>query len=139
MVLSLVGLKRQLQIEYQQTGSPQLVVAINVVNHIISKTGIDYVQTIPIDKICLNMFENKKYSQSGEDGITEKIFEVIGTTNKFYLDFGGTESTNNSEVLHKDHGFTGVLWNGSDINCPYTKVYKEFITTENILDLMNKY
>ena len=139
MVLSLIGLQRQLCIEYQQTKSSQLVVAINVLDRIISRTGIDYLQTIPPDKICLNSFENKKYSQFSEDGITEKIFEVIGTTNKFYLDFGGTEDTNNSEVLHKNYGFTGVLWNGADIDCPYTKVHKEFITAENILGLMKKY
>jgi len=32
--------------------------------------------------IDLKLFEKKITSQNGEDGIIEKIFEVIGTTNK---------------------------------------------------------
>mgnify|MGYP003630661576 CR=1 FL=1 len=139
MVISLIGLARGLQQQYHATGRKDILGVIQIIQDLHRVTGVDVLYRIPSDKINLGTFENQKYSQFKEDGITEKIFEVIGTTNKFYLDFGGTEDTNNSEVLHKEHGFKGVLWNGGDINCPYTKVHKEFVTAENIVDLMKKY
>ena len=36
----------------------------------------------------LNLFEQKYYSQNGEDGIITAIFNKIGTTNKFCVEFG---------------------------------------------------
>ena len=36
----------------------------------------------------INNYENQVYSQNGEDGILEFIFENIGTTNKIYVEFG---------------------------------------------------
>jgi hypothetical protein len=101
--------------------------------------GLDVVQAIPEDKVFLNKFERHEFAQFGEDGITEKIFEVIGTTNKFYVDFGATETSNNSEVLHKKHGFTGVLWNCDDTTCHYANIHSERIVAENVVELFQKY
>jgi hypothetical protein len=101
--------------------------------------GIDVIEPIPSDKIFLSQFERHEFSQFGEDGITEKIFETIGFTNKFYLDFGGTATSNNSEILHKKHGFTGVLWNCDDTECDYTKIHTESVNAENIISLCEKY
>lgn len=142
-MFSLRGFNERLKHNYQtsQNEVEKIVIAnlINLSTKLIVEHGVDVCYSIPENKIFLNNFENKKYSQFQEDGITEKIFEVIGTTNKFYLDFGGTETTNNSEVLHKEHGFTGVLWNGEELTCEYTKIHKEFITRENIIELCKKY
>ena len=101
--------------------------------------GIDVIEPIPSDKIFLSQIERHEFSQFGEDGITEKIFETIGFTNKFYLDFGGTATSNNSEILHKKHGFTGVLWNCDDTECDYTKIHTESVNAENIISLCEKY
>jgi hypothetical protein len=103
------------------------------------KYGVDVMEEIPSDVVWLNLFESKTYSQFNEDGITEKIFDIVGTTNKFYVDFGATATENNSEIMHKNHGFTGVLWNGGDIQCEYSTVHKEYITRENVKDLFVKY
>ena len=110
---------------------------LDVYGELYIKCGIDVVETIPDDKIFLNNFERNEFSQFCEDGITEKIFETIGFTNKFYLDFGGTATTNNSEILHKKYGFTGVTWNCDDTE--YTKIHTETVNSENIISLCEKY
>ena len=40
---------------------------------------------LPVEIIDLNTSEFKIFSQNGEDGIIEAIFNTIGTTNKFYV------------------------------------------------------
>lgn len=142
-MFSLKGALEQFKQQFSNsTNDSEKNVLLNMINFIgmmITTYNIDVLYEKPSNKICLNDFENKKYSQFGEDGITEKIFEIIGFTNKTYLDFGATETENNSEVLHKEYGFSGTLWNGGDISCEYSTVHKEFITNENILDLCKKY
>jgi hypothetical protein len=101
--------------------------------------GVDVLYKVPADMILLSQFEKNVFSQFAEDGITERIFETIGFTNKFYLDFGGTATNNNSEILHKNHGFTGVLWNCDDTECEYTKIHTERVDADNILELCKKY
>ena len=41
----------------------------------------------------LSQYEKKIYSQNGEDGVIEKIFEIIGTKNKHYVEFGVEDDT----------------------------------------------
>ena len=101
--------------------------------------GIDVLHKIPDDKVFLNAHERHEFAQFGEDGITEKIFDVIGTTNKFYVDFGATDTSNNSEVLHKKHGFTGILWNCDDTTCHYSNIHSERVLADNVVELFQKY
>lgn len=108
-------------------------------NELYSSYGIDVIYKIPSDKIFLNNFESQTYSQFNEDGITEKIFETIGFTNKIYLEFGGTAKNNNTEILHRKYDFTGVLFNCDDTECEYTEIYTERVNAENIVDLCKKY
>ena len=65
------------------------------------------------NKKCLEVHGFKVYSQNDEDGIIEEIFNRIGTTKKFFVEFGvgnGLES-NSHYLLHK--GWHGV-WLESD-------------------------
>ena len=55
---------------------------INIYAELYTEYGVDVVYRIPSDKIFLNNFESHTYSQFNEDGITEKIFDTIGFTNK---------------------------------------------------------
>lgn len=112
---------------------------VNVYIDLFVNYGLDVLHEIPDDKVFLNRFERHEWAQFGEDGITEKIFEVIGFTNKFYVDFGATDTSNNSEILHKKHGFTGVLWNCDDTTCHYSNIHSERIVAENVLELFKKY
>lgn len=47
----------------------------------------------------LNQFEYQVYSQNGEDGIITEIFKRVGTTNKFFVEFGASELMNNTTFL----------------------------------------
>jgi len=97
----------------------------------------------------LQNFEKKVFSQNGEDGIIEEIFNRIGTTNKTFVEFGvenGTE--NNSIYLLKEKKWHG-LWIEGVETCfnkasEFTKgldvkIDLNFVTVENILDILNKY
>lgn len=86
----------------------------------------------------LNKFSNKVFSQNGEDGIIEKIFETIGTTNKYYVEFGGGIGFDNTRALREQKGWTGLLLNGG-LEDPNINLHKEFVTAENINDLFRKY
>ncbi len=80
-----------------------------------------------------------KYSQLGEELILLKIFENIGTTNKYLVDFGAGdgEILSNSNLLIEEHGFNGLLMDVD--NKDNQKVKKEIITAENICALFKKH
>jgi hypothetical protein len=95
--------------------------------------------------INLKNFESKKYSQNGEDGILEKIFKTIGTTNKFYVEFGVEDGSECNSRLLKEKKWSGI-WMDIDgfpdthkINKTKNKFYKQYIYADNILPLFSKY
>lgn len=58
-------------------------------------------------------------SQLGQDGIIEKVFEVIGEGNKFCVEFGawdGVKYSNSWELIAKK-GWSGVLIEGNPDRC----------------------
>lgn len=126
-------------------------------------TKIAHLQTMEIEKYLeRNLYNNPKYdtpdkltkfeyqvfSQFGEDGIIQEIFRRIGTTNKYFVEFGvenGSE-TNSTYLLYK--GWNGLWMDGSakDIasirsSCANAIQKKQltavetFITAENIQSL----
>lgn len=77
-------------------------------------------------------------SASNEDGIIEKIFEQINTTNKYFVEFGATGVYgDNTGLLKHSCGWSG-LWLNCLTNTPNT-VKKEYVTAENINELFKKY
>jgi len=86
---------------------------------------------------CVNYFEKTVYSEKGEDGIIEYIFSVIGTTNKFFVEFGvGDGKVCNTRYL-REKGWDGLLMDPKDNNHSFIK--KEFVTAENVHNLFEKY
>ncbi|MGF7082439.1 hypothetical protein [Mucilaginibacter sp. UYCu711] len=93
----------------------------------------------------LNKAEYQVFSQNGEDGIIAEIFNRIGTTNKYFIEFGvenGLEC-NSANLLYKQ--WNGLWIEGSknhynDINSRFKdlvdngqlQVKNQFITAENI-------
>jgi len=96
---------------------------------------------IPDPSSCLahlNRFERRIYSQNGEDGIIEAIFKVIGTTNKFGVEFGvqtGLEC--NTRYLIERKGWDCLQMDSGSPLPP--GIRQEWITAENIESLFRKY
>ncbi len=83
-------------------------------------------------------FERKVFSQNGEDGIIEEIFDRIGTGPKFAVEFGVEDGSEcNTRYLKEVKGWDVLQMDGNDNNPPSIK--QEFITAENINDLFAKY
>jgi hypothetical protein len=83
----------------------------------------------------LNFFEQKFYSQCGEDGIIKIIFDKIRATNKFCIEFGIWPRQGNTIYLRKK-GWK-CLW--MDGNGDGKKIKKEFIIAENVEKIFKKY
>ena len=98
----------------------------------------------------LNRFEAKTYSQGGEDGILQEVFRRIGTTNRFFVEFGCGDGTENNTVLLLTTGWRG-LWLEADpaavrkigshfareIRDQRLEVSQAFVTAENIESLFS--
>lgn len=57
-------------------------------------------------------YKNNVYSQFGEDGIIEKIFETMGVESKVAIEFGaydGFSLSNTANLWTKDHQWKGIL------------------------------
>jgi hypothetical protein len=96
----------------------------------------------------LTKFEYQVFSQFGEDGVLQEIFRRIGTTNRFFVEFGvedGSE-TNSTYLLYK--GWNGLWIDGGSENIAAIHrscsraiakgqliAMESFITAENIESL----
>lgn len=99
----------------------------------------------------LNRYEFQAFSQLGDDGIIAEIFKRIGTTNRYFVEFGvedGSE-TNSTYLLYQ--GWKGLWIDGGEqhiatINQTCSKAIQRgdlkamqaFITAENIESLFDK-
>jgi len=64
----------------------------------------------------------RKYSQNAEDGILLYIFSIIGTSNKTCVEIcGGNGIQNNTANLIINHGWNGLLFDGSKANIETAK------------------
>lgn len=91
-------------------------------------------------EINLKHYEKQVFSQHGEDGVIEKIFDVIGTSSQYYVEFGAMDghAYSNTKYLRDSKGWTGLL-----LDCGYEdlsiNLHKHFITAENINELFELY
>lgn len=88
---------------------------------------------------AISRYERRIDSQNGEDGILEAIFTKIGTTNKYFVEFGaGNAGECNTTYLARWKGWTG-LWMDARHGDPRGRVKREHVTAENIQALFAKY
>ena len=81
----------------------------------------------------LRACERGTYSQHGEDGVLERIFECVGATNRRFVEFGAWdgEHWSNTAHLRKAHGWSGLLMEG-DPEKANELVTHAFVTAENV-------
>lgn len=91
-------------------------------------------------EVDLSQYEECVYSQQGEDGIIKKIFELIGTESKYYVEFGAADGQwiSNTKRLRLQEGWQGLLMDCSFEN-PSINLHRAFITAENITELFALY
>ncbi len=63
----------------------------------------------------LNKFEFQVYSQNGEDGMIEEIFRRIGTTNKYFVEFGVENGLENNTLYLLLQDWKGSWVEGGEI------------------------
>lgn len=98
----------------------------------------------------LNRYEYEILSQCGEDGILEEIFKRIGTTNRFFVEFGAGNGVQNSTASLLLANWTGAWIEGDKGNCETIRqkyapllirhrlrFSESFITAENIEELFS--
>lgn len=90
---------------------------------------------------AINQYEEKVYSQNGEDGVISRIFDVIGVKHRTFVEFGFHERENNSKLLHERRQFGGLF---IDASCkPGTRngvhYHRAWITRDNINGIIGKY
>ncbi|MGC8643998.1 MAG: hypothetical protein ACP5XB_29415, partial [Isosphaeraceae bacterium] len=62
----------------------------------------------------LNRHEFQAFSQNGEDGIIAEIFQRIGVTNRYFVEFGASDGfENNTALLVRPLGWRGLWIDGS--------------------------
>ena len=97
------------------------------------------------DALNLGHFEQNFYSQNGEDGILTEIFRRIGTTDRFFVEFGVEDgSENNTRYLLQKQGWSGVWVEGSPDQAAKARqtfaqfpvrIFNRFIDRDNIVAL----
>lgn len=97
-------------------------------------------------EIDLRQYHHAVYSQFGQDGVLEKIFEKIGVMNKYFVEFGseGTDCGLGNTPNLRRSGWDGLLMNYGE--WPYgTKTPKKYdvknekVTAETVEFLFEKY
>ncbi|MCB0377928.1 MAG: hypothetical protein KDD33_05490 [Bdellovibrionales bacterium] len=97
----------------------------------------------------LRNFEKKIYSQNGEDGIIAEIFDRIGTTNRFFVEFGFEDGQEcNGRHLLENQGWSG-LWIDGNVDSiakarerfgnSSVNISHSFITKDNIKGLFQEH
>lgn len=95
-------------------------------------------------KIDLKQYHDShnKETEFGQAGVLHKIFKTIGTTNKYFVEFGseGTPTGQGNSYCLRKLGFEGLLMDARQhLNKAIFEVKTEFIYSNNINKLFEKY
>jgi len=90
---------------------------------------------------CMKYNKKISMSQGGQDGILEFIFKNVPPVNDppYYIEFGyiGPKGSNTWNLYQK--GWKGLIMDGGVKENEDMNIHKEFITSENICSLFEKY
>lgn len=94
---------------------------------------------VTAEEIDLSEYEATVYSQNGEDGVIQKIFEVIEPESRFCVELGAFDGiTGSNTYLLRSQGWDCALIDRT-YEIPEYNLHRDFITAENINHLMEKY
>lgn len=85
----------------------------------------------------MEQFENKVYSQNGEDGIIEHLMKIIGTGSEAAVEFGVHDGTECNTRLLREKNWKVIQIDGGRHQDPLIK--RAFITADNINSLFAEY
>jgi hypothetical protein len=80
----------------------------------------------------------KHFSQTGEDGVIERLLDIVGMTNRFYVEVGAGSGDECNTRWLREKGWSGVMLD-RDYSNPDLSLHREFVTAENACDLLAKY
>lgn len=93
----------------------------------------------PVGPLHLAHWRAKGYSQYGADGVIHKLFSDLGTTDKYYVEFGTQSGREcNTRRLRETCGWSGLLMDGGYNNGAIGQ-HQHFLTRENIVPLLAQY
>jgi hypothetical protein len=77
----------------------------------------DWARPVFLEEKCrdpkgLSAHEHKGFSRHGEDGIVAEIFRRIGTTNRYFVEFGASDGTESNTLLWLCAGWSGLWMEG---------------------------
>lgn len=88
----------------------------------------------------LSDYEQKIFSQHGEDGILKIILHHVGATNRFCVEFGVEDGREcNTRYLIEREGWHCLHMDGQARPQTYSRIEREFVTAENVCALFGKY
>ena len=88
----------------------------------------------------LERFERRDTSQCGEDGILAALFARLGTTDRFYVEFGCGDGVQCNTRALQAQGWHGVLMDGTCApGAADVEIHAHWITAENINELLDRH
>tara|TARA_B100000902_G_C27034267_1_gene776070 strand:- start:47 stop:775 length:729 start_codon:yes stop_codon:yes gene_type:complete len=100
-------------------------------------------QNLQFHNVSPNILGN---SQKGQDSFIQYAFNIFGTTNKYYIEFGAMDGTilSNTSFLRTAQGWNGLLLEGNHQNFQYKdnpdiNLHIHKLSKENICELFAKY
>ena len=91
------------------------------------------------NKLYLDGFGYKVFSQNDEDGIINEIFTRIGTTNKKFIEFGVQDGIECNSHLLLDTGWSGLWIDGNKDDCNKIKTFFKTSLEDKKLAILNDF
>lgn len=91
------------------------------------------------NKLYLDSFGYKVFSQNDEDGIINEIFNRIGTTKKNFIEFGVEDGIECNSHLLLDTGWNGLWIDGNAEDCKKINSYFKTSIEKKKLTILNKF
>lgn len=88
----------------------------------------------------LHDFEDRVFSQNGEDGVLLALLDEIGVYNRYFVEFGvGNGVECNSRILWERLNFTGLLMDYYGPDNRTLNLHVEHVTESNVVGLFQTY